>query len=291
MQRPPIAGEVPGPAGAAPAPAKGIVGVFDRVADTYDAVGVDWFVPIAAGLVRRLEPVPGERALDVGCGKGAALLPLAEAVGPTGHVTGIDLAPRMVEAAQAAAAARGHAQVEVHVGDASAPHLPERSYDLVASSLVLFFLPDPAAALAAWAALVRPGGRIGVATFGPADPVWRAVDEVFTPYLPPGMRDARTTGRRGPFASDAGMESLFEGAGLTEVRTVTGTVDAVLRDLDHWYAFSWSHGQRAMWECVPEAEREQVRSAAGRILEGARQPDGAFRLGQQIRYTLGRRSP
>jgi hypothetical protein len=35
--------------------------LFDRVADTYDAVGVDWFTPIAAGLVRELVPAPGER--------------------------------------------------------------------------------------------------------------------------------------------------------------------------------------------------------------------------------------
>jgi ubiquinone/menaquinone biosynthesis C-methylase UbiE len=271
-------------------PPGGIVGVFDRVADTYDAVGVEWFGPIAAGLVRALDPRPGESVLDVGCGKGAALLPLAEAVGPDGHVTGIDLAPRMVDAAAAAVRERGFGHVDVRVADAAAPGLPAGAYDVVASSLVLFFLSDPAAALTGWTTLLRPGGRLGVATFGPNDPVWSDVDAVFTPYLPERMRDARTTGRRGPFASDEGMEALLAGAGLVGVRTVTTTVDAVLRDADHWYAFSWSHGQRVMWECVPEGEREAVRRQAYAVLEGARSADGSIHFGQQVRYTLGRRA-
>ncbi|WP_426566437.1 class I SAM-dependent methyltransferase [Angustibacter sp. McL0619] len=265
----------------------GVAGVFDRVADTYDSVGVPWFGPIALGLVRALDPHPGERVLDIGCGKGAALLPLAQAVGETGHATGIDLSPRMVAAATTAARAAALRNVDVQVADAGAPGLDEGGFDVVAASLVLFFLPDPAAALAGWSRLLRPGGRLGISTFGPAAPIWEQVDDVFQPYLPQQLLDARTSGRRGPFGSDEGVESLFLSAGLTAVRTVTAGVDAVLRDLDHWYEFSWSHGQRALWECVPEVEREAVRRKAYRVLEGARGDDGAIHLGQQVRYTLG----
>ena len=128
--------------------------VFDAVADTYDNVGVEFFRPIAHGLVRELAPRPGERALDVGCGRGAVLFPLAEAVAPGGTVTGIDLAPLMVAATAADVAAAAfdpdHVTVEVRQGDATAPDVAPGSVDLIASSLVLFFLPDPRAALAAW---------------------------------------------------------------------------------------------------------------------------------------------
>jgi ubiquinone/menaquinone biosynthesis C-methylase UbiE len=61
-----------------------VAAVFDRVADTYDAVGIPWFTPIAERLVAELVPAPGERALDIGTGRGAALWALAEAVGATG---------------------------------------------------------------------------------------------------------------------------------------------------------------------------------------------------------------
>ena len=196
----------------------GIAGVFDRAADTYDDVGVPWFGPIAAGLVEELAVQPGERVVDIGCGRGAALRPLAEATGPTGVALGIDLAPRMVELTSADLA--GLPQVEVRVGDARDPGLPLEAYDVVSSCLVLFFLPDPGTAVRTWATALVPGGRLGVTTFGPQDDRWKAVDDVFSPFLPPSMLDARTSGSRGPFGSDEGVEALLADAGVTDVRTV-----------------------------------------------------------------------
>lgn len=265
----------------------GIAGVFDRAAATYDDVGVPWFGPIAAGLVEELAVAAGERVLDVGCGRGAALAPLALAAGPAGYALGIDLAPAMVELT-----ARDLAdlpQVEVRVDDARAPDLPPSSFDVVASCLVLFFLPDPAHGLRAWTELLRPGGRLGVTTFGEQDEGWRAVDALFDPYLPPAMLDARTSGRRGPFSSDGGMADLCTAAGLVDVRTVHRTVEARFRDPEHFLEFSWSHGQRAMWEAVPPGSRDTVRSDVLDALDSLRDASGRIVLGQDVRHTLARR--
>ena len=261
----------------------GIAGVFDRAADTYDAVGVPWFGPIAQGLVEELAVQPGERVLDIGCGRGAALLPLAHATGPAGRALGIDLAPRMV--ARTAADVADLPWVEARVGDASAPDLPAASFDVVSSCLVLFFLPEPAAAVRAWAELLAPGGRMGVTTFGPQDERWKAVDAVFAPYLPQSMRDARTAGSRGPFASDEGMQQLLLDAGLVDVRTAHRQVTARFTDPQQWLEFSWSHGQRAMWEAVPADEHDSVRAQVVELLSGFT-PLG---FDQTIRHTLGRR--
>lgn len=265
----------------------GIAGVFDRAADTYDDVGVPWFRPIAQGLVDELAVQPGESVLDVGCGRGAALLPLARAAGPTGRVLGIDLAPRMVELTAADVA--DLPQVSVRVADAGAPGLPPASFDVVASSLVLFFLPDPAAGMAQWVRLLAPGGRLGVATFGPQDERWREVDAVFAPYLPADMLDARTSGRRGPFGSDDGVAGLLRDAGLAEVRTTHRTVEAVFSDAGHLLEFTWSHGQRAMWEAVPEGERDAVRRRLLDVVGPLQDASGGLSFSQQARYTLGRR--
>lgn len=265
-----------------------IIGVFDRSADTYDAVGVPWFGPIAEGLVAELAPELGDRVLDLGCGRGAATLPLTEAVGPTGLVLALDASPRMVEAA-----ARDFAhlpQVSVRVGDASAPELPGASYEVVAASLVLFFLPDPVAALRAWADLLVPGGRVGVSTFGPQEPQWKAVDDHFTPYLPQDMKDARVSGRKGPFASDAGVEQLLRDAGLSHVRTATTTLTVTFDDAEQWHAFSWSHGQRALWEAVPESERPAVKQRCLASLAACHDASGRPVVTQQVRYTVGRKS-
>ena len=266
-----------------PDPATGIAGVFDRAAGSYDAVGVPWFGPIAAGLVEELAVRPGERVLDVGCGRGAALVPLARAAGPDGHALGIDLAPGMIERTEADV--RTLPWVEVRVGDASAPDLPSSSYDVVSSCLVLFFLPEPGDAVRRWSDLLVSGGRMGITTFGPQDERWKAVDAVFAPYLPQAMRDARTTGARGPFASDDAMEQLLLDAGLVDVRTAHREVVAQFVNPQQWLDFSWSHGQRAMWEAVPASEHDAVRAEVVSLLEGF----APLGFTQTIRHTLGRR--
>ena len=235
-----------------------IVSVFDRAAGTYDSVGVAWFGPIAAGLVRELAPQPGEHCLDVGCGRGAATRPLGEAVGPKGTVLGVDLSARMVEATSLDVADLPH--VKIAVADASDLGLPPSSYQVIASSLVLFFLPDPTTALHSWTTLLVPGGRLGVTTFRPSDPWWREIDAVFEPYLPEGGRTSRPTSPDSPFASDENMEGLLTGAGLRDVRTATKSVSVTFKDDEQWHAFSWSHGQRALWEAVPPDERAHVKA-------------------------------
>ena len=188
-----------------------VAGVFGRAAQTYDRVGVEMFGPIAERLVAELDPRPGERVLDVGCGRGAVLLRAAARVGPTGVVDGVDLAPQMVEAAREEARAAG-LDVDVRVGDAQAPPPGRGPYDVVACSLVIFFLPDPAAALRAWRDLQVDGGRLGLTTFAGYDEAWRAVDAVFTAHLPPEVKEARARVGAGPFGSDEGVEALVRDA-------------------------------------------------------------------------------
>ncbi|MGW8779422.1 class I SAM-dependent methyltransferase [Streptomyces sp. NPDC055796] len=94
--------------------------------------------------------------LDVGCGTGSLSLLLAEA----GHrVTGVDLAPRMVARAESKFTAAGLAG-RFLVGDAGAPPTGQEQYDAVLCRHLLWTLPAPGAALRAWVARLRPGGRL-----------------------------------------------------------------------------------------------------------------------------------
>jgi len=264
-----------------------IAAVFDAAADTYDNVDVDFFTPIAVRLVQELAPQPGEACVDIGCGAGQALIELAREVGSTGRAVGIDLAPRMVAAATAAAEAAG-VDVEVRLGDAQEPNL-EGAYDVVAASLVLFFLPDPVAALGAWRELLIDGGRVGVSTFGDhLTPAWRSVDEVFAPYLAQtgddGARDAPN-----PFASVEGVQGLLVDAGFSEVRTTSAVVSPRFDDHDHWFRWTMSHGQRGRWLAVPHDDQADVLAATAAALEQCRDRDGRIGFDQTVYFTLGRR--
>ena len=274
-----------------PDPVQRTATLFDAVADTYDQVGVDFFAPIAAGLVDALDVRPGGRVVDLGCGRGAALLRLADVVGPDGLAVGGDVSPRMVQACRDLARSQGLEQVQVEVLDATdplagRPHW-EGAFGTVSASLVLFFLPDPATALGRWVPLLHPGGVLGVSTFAEQDPRWAAVDAVFLPHLPPAMLDARTSGAAGPFAADAGVAGLFAGAGLGDVRTTHLRVEVRFEGPEHWQRFSMSVGQRAMWGAVPEADRPAVRDAAFALLRDAADPDGSITVWQDVRLTRG----
>jgi ubiquinone/menaquinone biosynthesis C-methylase UbiE len=265
--------------------------LFDTVAGGYDQVGVDFFQPIAAGLVAELDPQPGERGLDLGCGRGAALLPIARAVGPSGRAVGGDLSPDMVTQAAAVADREGLTQVEALVVDAQEPDLGGYlgdGFDLLSASLVLDLLPDPAAALVRWRGLARPGSRVGVSTFRRPDLTWDPVDRLFEPYVPQPFRDARRAGESGPFQSDTGVEGLFTDAGWADARTTTLALPVRFDDADHWYRFTMSTGLRGFWGLVPEAELAGIRDEARRIMGATAAPDGSVTFTQRVRYTLAR---
>lgn len=204
--------------------------LFDAASKTYDEVVVDFFHPAASSLLTTLDLDAGERVLDVGCGAGSVLLEAADLVGPTGWCLGLDLSPAMVDRAAREAATAGLTNVEVVVGDASDPRLPAESFDVIASSLMLFFLPDPALAVSRWLPLLRPGGRIGVATLRSVDPRWADLDPRLLDLLPSGMRADGPPDATSPFSTDEGVERLLREAGFADVRSAA--VDLPVRFAD-----------------------------------------------------------
>lgn len=145
--------------------------------------------------VRRLRLQPGDHVLDVGCGTGANFPHLVAAVGPSGHVTGIDLSEAMAALARTRVVENGWDNIDVMVGDAATAPLPADVngalfflvHDLVRSPGVIDRVVGacrPGARLVAlgpkwaprWAwplnALVRRGIRPYVTTFEGLDAPW-----------------------------------------------------------------------------------------------------------------------
>jgi ubiquinone/menaquinone biosynthesis C-methylase UbiE len=251
-------------------------GIFHRASETYDAVGVDFFAPLAGALVARAGLVPGDSVLDLGCGRGAALFAAADLVGPTGQVLGVDLAPGMVELTAHDAVARGMSHVQVRLGDADDPPSTAAGWDAVIASFVLFFLPDPVATATRIRAALRPGGRFVLSTFDVADERWKAVERAVSPFWPSTDEPSHPT-TRSRFSSTTAVEELLAEAGLVDVDTVLVEHVSIYRDVQQWLDWTWSAGARVIWERAPEADLAAAQSAACDVVAGLAEPDGSLR--------------
>jgi SAM-dependent methyltransferase len=110
----------------------------------------------------------GARVLEVGCGPGHLSLRLARRHGF--EVTGLDLDPAMIARARANADRPGTGdqhRPEFLVGDVAALAFPDRSFDLVISTLSMHHWADPAAGLGEIGRVLRPGGRALIWDFRP----------------------------------------------------------------------------------------------------------------------------
>ncbi|WIV67090.1 class I SAM-dependent methyltransferase [Natrialbaceae archaeon AArc-T1-2] len=132
---------------------------YGRWARLYDYLAR--FTPGIASLRRRAAAAcrlePGDTVVEMGCGTGANLPFLAEAVGTDGSVLGIDFTRPVLERAR-----EPTADVEnVHLvrGDATEPPVAD-DVDAVLATFVAGMLPEPAAAVADWCDLVSPGGHV-----------------------------------------------------------------------------------------------------------------------------------
>jgi ubiquinone/menaquinone biosynthesis C-methylase UbiE len=264
-------------------------GLFDRLADTYDDVGVEYFTAFGRRLVELTGVRPGDHVLDAGCGRGAATFAAAEAVGENGRVTAIDISPEMVARTAADADARGLGQVRVLVGDAESPPTPEdtNTYDAVVSSLVIFFLPDPSAALRNYRALLPENdGRLGLTTFPPQpDTAWGRVGKAIERHLPGGGTATRPD--TGPLSSPEALADALRATGFTHVTQTTEPYDARFESLDHWWRWAWSQGQRAALERVPPDELDAFRAELYDLLRPECDESGGLALRQYVTYTVG----
>jgi ubiquinone/menaquinone biosynthesis C-methylase UbiE len=259
-------------------------GVFHRASETYDAVGVDFFSPLASALVDRADLLPGQSALDLGCGRGAALFEAARLVGPDGSVLGVDLAPGMVERTSADAVRRGLTQVQVRLGDADHPPARENGWDAVIASFVLFFLPDPVASSSRVRTVLRPGGRFVVSSFDAPDERWKVAEAAVRPFWPATDEPAHPASRA-HFATVASTEELLTDAGFVEVDTVLLEHTNRYSDVAHWLDWTWSAGARVIWERVPVADLDAAQAAACAAVATLAEPDGTLVERFQVRLT------
>jgi ubiquinone/menaquinone biosynthesis C-methylase UbiE len=116
----------------------------------------------------------GMRVLDLGSGTGYPALLAAQTVGPSGNVTGIDLAEQMLEAARRKAASLKLSNITFKTGDVTTLPFEAASFDAITTRFCLMFLPEIPKAVAEIARILKPDTWVAAA-------VWSAPEK--NPYL------------------------------------------------------------------------------------------------------------
>lgn len=244
---------------------------WERVAET--------LAPLHDHLVAELSPRAGERWLDAATGTGAVAVRAARA---GAEVTGLDLAPRLVETARRLAADEGLA-IRFDVGDCEDLPYDDASFDVVASAVGVIFAPDHGAVARELARVCRPEGRLGLVSWRP-NPALSAVLEPFRPRPEPGAGDPDDWGRV------EHVRDLL--AHAFELRFVEGnhalqgeSAEAI------WTLLTTAHGAfKSLLESLDTRRRAELHRAFVRYVEPYR-ADGAIRAPDDYLLVTGVRRP
>lgn len=111
---------------------------------------------VVAGMLRALEPQPGNAVLEIGTGTGWNAALLAEIVGGAGHVTTVEIDPEVAGQARANLRAAGYQRVETIEGDAATGVHGDRRFDRIIATAGVHLGQLPYS----WVERTTPGGVI-----------------------------------------------------------------------------------------------------------------------------------
>jgi len=161
---------------------------YGRFASTYNRIWTRYLTRSIDLTVEHLSLGGTARVLDVGCGTGLLLKRLSRSH-PEVELVGVDLSPQMLAIAQRCLAG----QASIAVADAVALPVQDSAVDVLVSSSVFHYLPEPEQALTEWRRVMRPGGQLVIIDWCRDFTTMRVLDLVLRHIDPAHVRTRGTT--------------------------------------------------------------------------------------------------
>lgn len=180
------------------------------------------FRPLAEATLREVAVPDGSRVIDIACGTGVVSRLLAEKVGKSGSVVGVDLNPNMIEVAKRSVPST----VELHEGDVTALPFPDGSFDMAFCQQGLQFFPEKVAALKEVRRVLKPGGTLILTVWSAVPALGAAVSEGLERYV--GAEAARAALSPFAFRDLEVIKLLFVESGFSDIQTEVLAVDRLL---------------------------------------------------------------
>jgi demethylmenaquinone methyltransferase / 2-methoxy-6-polyprenyl-1,4-benzoquinol methylase len=136
--------------------------VFEKISDNYDkmnsVISFQQHLKWRKDTMKRMNVQKGSKALDVCCGTADWTIALAEAVGPSGEVTGLDFSQNMLNVGIEKVKNLGLKHVNLVHGNAMELPFPDNSFDYVTIGFGLRNVPDYLQVLKEMHRVLKPGG-------------------------------------------------------------------------------------------------------------------------------------
>jgi len=245
--------------------------VFNIAAPKFDKIGTPFFQIFGKSLVDKIEFDYEMKVLDVACGNGSTLIPTAKLLENSGEVTGIDIAPNMIEQLIEKIMLNNLSNARAGLMDAENLQFPDKYFDVVICGFGLFFFHDFLKAIEEIKRVLKDGGIFVFSTWNKKYRMTWLMEEMGK-YIP----DIESVKRGVTYNNGIVIDNLYSISGIKKILNYTNlelealftnTIEVVNKNEDEWIEKWWHSGFRLYFELISDEDYPMLEKSVRKNLQ------------------------